>query len=107
MKVYKNGEMLFDNCKVAKTFVQKLRGKFLINNPLLLLKCNAVHTIFMSDKLDIIFLNKNNKVIKFYEGVSPRCIIFPVFGAESALELNAGNLKSAKIKLGDILNFEE
>ena len=107
MKVFKNGELLFDNCKVAKTFWQKLRGKFLINNPLLILNCNSVHTIFMRNKLDVIFLDKNNKVIKIYENLSPRCVIFPVFNAKKALELNAGNLKSAKICLGNILVFEE
>ena len=51
MKILKDDRVIVEDCVVAKTFLQKLRGKFLIKKPLLLLNCNAIHTIFMRKKL--------------------------------------------------------
>ena len=107
MKIFKDKEIIVDNCAVAKSFLQKLFGKVFVNKTLIIENCNSVHTIFMRKKIDIIFLDKNNKIIKIYENVSPRCIIFPIFNAKTAIEFDAGFVKSAKIKSGDILNFEE
>ena len=107
MKILLNNEILVEDCITAKTFWQKLRGKLLISKPLVLENCNSVHTIFMRKKLDILFLDKSNKVIKIYENVPPRCIIFPVLNAKKAIEFDADFVKNAKIKKGDSLIFEE
>ena len=106
MKILKDKEIIADNCFIAKTFWQKLRGKFCVKEPVIIENCNSIHTIFMNKKLDIIFLNQNNQIIKIYENFSPRCIIFPILGAVRVIEFDAGFVKSAKIKAGDILNFE-
>ncbi len=107
MKIICKNEIIAEDCSVASNFWQKLRGKLFIRKPLILKNCNSIHTIFMRKKLDVIFLDKNNKIIKIYENVSPRCIIFPIINAKTAIEFDAGFIKSAKIKSGDILNFEE
>ena len=107
MKILKDDRVIVEDCVVAKTFFQKLRGKFLIKKPLLLLDCNAIHTIFMRKKIDVVFLNKENKIIKIYENLLPRCILFPVFNAKNVLEFDAGFIKNAKLELGNIITFKE
>ena len=107
MKIIFNGKILDSNCYVAKNFFQKLIGKFMRSSNVFLRQCNSIHTIFMSEPIDVIFLNDENKIIKIIECLPPRCIIFPVKNAENIIEFNAGFIKSAKINLGDILLLEE
>jgi len=107
MKILKNNNILAENCIIAETFWQKLRGKFQIKQTVLLKNCNAIHTIFLNEKIDAIFLDRTNKIIKIYEYLPPRCIIFPVLNAQNVLETDAGFVKNAKIKIGDMLVFEE
>ena len=107
MKLYKNNELLAENIKIAQTFWQKLRGKFFINEPVFLKNCNSIHTILMRKNIDVVFLNEKNKVIKLYENLLPRCILFPVLNAKNVIEFNAGFIKSARINLGDILEIKE
>jgi len=107
MRIFKNNALLADNIVIANTFWSKFRGKLLINTPLLLNNCNSIHTIFNIKPIDVIFLDKNNKVIKLYEKLPPRCIIFPVFDAQKGLEFDADFIKNAKIKIGEILVLEK
>ena len=107
MKIYKNNEVIDEKVKIAETFWQKLRGKFFIKGAVMLKNCNSIHTIFMRKTIDVVFLNSDNKVIKIYENLLPRCILFPVLNAKNVIEFDAGFIKSAKIKTGDILEIKE
>jgi len=55
----------------AKSFKEKLFGlifKRLKNDEIFLIKdCNSVHTFWMFRRIDIIFLDQNNKVISLFK----------------------------------------
>ena len=104
--VLDNDQILCDDCCVANTFFQKLRGKLFIKKPLVLMNCNSIHTIFLRKKIDVVFLDKNNTIIKIYQNLLPRCIIFPIISAKYAIEFDAGFLDNVKIKLGQKILFE-
>lgn len=78
--------------KVAKTFLQRTRG--LIGTRalpkgegLLILKCNMIHTCFMSMTIDATFLDKNNNVVKIVRNIKPwRLFIFGGIKATKVLE---------------------
>ena len=64
------------SAEVAKTFLQRLRG--LIGRKglppgegMLILRCNAIHTCFMSFPIDAYFLDGGNRVIKTVKMVRP------------------------------------
>lgn len=67
--------------------------------------CNSIHTFFMHFSIDVVFLNKEGRVLRILENVKPFRMTRIVFGASSVLELPAGTLKNARIQLGDILKL--
>ena len=107
MNLIRNDEIIDKNCILAKTFLQKLTGKIFTDNTCFLTNCNSIHTIFMDKSIDVAFIDNNGVVVKIIENLPRRSIIFPVKKAKHVIEFNAGFVKSAKINLGDILNFKE
>jgi uncharacterized membrane protein (UPF0127 family) len=83
--------------KVAETFFSKFLGFMLKKNAnyaLLFENCRSIHTFFMRFNLDILFLDKENKVIKVVRNVKPFRVVLPIKNSFSILEIpsNIGNL---------------
>lgn len=62
--------------------------------------CNSIHMWFMRIPLDIVFLDRAQRVVGLFEAVQPWRMIFPVKGAHSALELPVGTIKASQTQLG-------
>ncbi|MCR4881179.1 MAG: DUF192 domain-containing protein [bacterium] len=107
MNAYVNGIKLVSDIKIASRFFEKLRGIFFIDKPVLLTNTNAIHTFFLNKNISAIFIDKNGKILKFCENIKPNRIVFPVKNACKVLEFNASFIKSAKISVGDIIEFSE
>lgn len=89
-------ELLGYKVKVAKTFRERAVG--LIGHDLapgeglLIEKCNAIHTFFMSYPIDAIFLDKNMKVVKTVKNIRPwTFLVFGGFNARCVLEVKSCN----------------
>jgi uncharacterized membrane protein (UPF0127 family) len=85
-------EILKLNIKVvnAETFYQRFVGfmfKKESDYALLLKNCKSIHTFFMRFDLDIIYLDKENKVIQIIKQLKPFNIILPINNACSILEI--------------------
>ena len=78
--------------KVARSFAQRARGligtKDLASDEgMLILKCNAIHTFFMSFPIDATFLDKNDQVVKVVRNIRPwRFFIWGGWRAKKVLE---------------------
>ena len=107
MKIYLNEKLLTDKCRAANSFFEKLFGRIFIHAPLVINNCNSVHTFFMKEKIDVIFLDKDYTIIKLCHSVKPYHIIFPVKNSKYVLESDASFIKNAKINLRDKLVFAE
>lgn len=46
-----------------------------INYGLMFKKCNSIHTFFMKQNIDVIFLDKNNNIIKRYNNITKNKIL--------------------------------
>ncbi len=62
--------------EVARTFFQRLRGligrrSLLPGEGMLILKCNAIHTFFMSFAIDATFLDRDDRVVKTVRNIRP------------------------------------
>ena len=69
-------EILGFRAKVARTFPERARGligtkDLAPSEGLLIEKCNAIHTFFMSFPIDAIFLDGDNHVVKTVRDVRP------------------------------------
>ena len=62
--------------------------------------CPMIHTFFMRFPIDVVFLDRDLRVVRAIEGLGPWHVSPWVLGARSVLELAAGELRGA-VKTGD------
>lgn len=65
--------------------------------------CNSIHMFFMSRKLDVIFLDKENRIVKIFTA-KPWGIYSGGRNALKVLELPEGSLQKSACSVGDILD---
>ena len=93
-KVRKKMKLLYQQkeieLKQCTTFISRLKGfmgKKEIHSALLFNHCNSIHTFFMKTNIAVIFCNKDNQILSYYQNVPPNQIIFPQKGATKTFEL--------------------
>ncbi|MFC4767933.1 DUF192 domain-containing protein [Effusibacillus consociatus] len=95
----------------ADKFVSRFTGlmfrkKLPENKALLLVPCKSIHMFFMRFPIDVMFLDKNNRVVKIVENLRPWSLVPPVRSAHSTLELPVGAIRRHGIQVGDRVGFE-
>jgi uncharacterized membrane protein (UPF0127 family) len=65
-----------------------------------------MHMFFMRFAIDIIFLDKLDRVVRINHGLRPWRVSSMVFGARKALELEAGAAMRSNTTEGDLVLFE-
>lgn len=85
-------EILGVRAKVAKTFAQRAKGLIGVKSlppgeGMLIEKCNAIHTCFMSFPIDATFLDAKGNVLKTIRNIRPwRLFVWGGWRARSVLE---------------------
>ena len=72
---------------------------------LILKPCNSIHTFFMRFAIDVLFVNKDSRVIKAISGIKPFRITYIYYHADFAVELAAGIIQSTSTSLGDLIEY--
>jgi hypothetical protein len=67
--------------------------------------CEAVHTFFMQFPLDLIYLDKKNRIRKVKSNVRPWRLSV-CLSAHSIIELPVGAIRDSQSHSGDIVKFE-
>ncbi len=67
--------------------------------------CKWVHTFGMRFAIDILFLGKDNAVVKAEENIPPNRFSAFAIRAVGALELPAGTVSESDTRAGDIIEF--
>jgi len=113
MKIYNSTQnnLIADDVKVAQSFVTRSVGllskKSISEGEALIIKpCCSIHTFFMKFAIDVLFLNKKNKVVALYENVSPWRILPIHLNSKYVIELLAGQIAVKNICLSDIIRAE-
>lgn len=98
--------------QVEQAFSLMKRMKGLMGRPflpvgagLLLKPCPQIHTCFMRFAIDVLFLDKQGKVVHIIENMPPWRFSPIVARAAQTLELPSGVLQG-QVKVGDQLRFE-
>lgn len=104
--IAKNGKLL--SITVADNFWRRFCGLMLTspqpaNKALLLEPCNSIHMMFMRYSLDIVYLDKQNRVLKIVTNLSPWVGLSCCFKAHKVLEMSAGMAVEYGIKVNDVL----
>ena len=83
------------NVRVARTLFERMRGligtkRLPPGEGMLILKCNAIHTFFMSFAIDATFLDRRDQVVKVVRNIRPwRPFVWGGFRAVKVLETAA------------------
>lgn len=90
---------------VANSFSARLRGLLGSsclpkNKGLLIVPCNSVHMIGMRYAIDVVYFDKDGRIIKIVENVRPWLGCSICLKAESALEIAAGMVKEYGWEIG-------
>lgn len=110
VKIIHNQKTISSNILVAHTPVTRIIGLMFRKGPvdsdgLLLEPCRSIHTFFMRYSLDIVYLSRDNQVIKVIRNLKPWRMTLIYFKAIKTLELPAGKLP-IEVKEGDILEVQ-
>lgn len=105
-----NNAVLADKVRVADTFYKRLVGllnrKSLDKGEALILKpSNAIHTLLMRFSIDVLFLDKNGKVVGLLSSFRPFRFspIYP--GSRLTIELPEDTIKLTQTKSGDVVKL--
>lgn len=92
---------------IAKTFKEKLIGlmnKKNIDYGLLIENCKSIHTFFMLENIDILLLDKDNRVLMINRDIKPnKVLVFKNKKRTNILELPSNS--SLNIKVNDIIDI--
>lgn len=99
------------NSEIAQTWFKRAKGLLgrthLENGQALIIRhCDSVHTFFMKFPIDVIFVDKQNYVLKAIENIKPFRLSPIVFGSNFVIELPIGAIKSSRTQKGDQLRIE-
>lgn len=103
MKIKLNNKDI--NIILANNFLIRLKGltfKKNINYGLYFKKCNSIHTFFMKDEIDIIMLDKNNKILFLYPNFKKNKILIKK-EVYNIIELPKNSINS--LKVNDYINL--
>ncbi len=94
--------------RLANTFLTRLRGlmfrrRLAPEEGLWLRPCQGVHTFWMLFPIDVIFLDRELRIVKLVENLRPFRLTRPHLAAHSVLELNPYTISRFGLKVGDQL----
>ncbi|MEX1308046.1 MAG: DUF192 domain-containing protein [Eubacteriales bacterium] len=103
--------MVYNRVRKAVSFYKRFKGlmwekQLEMDEGLWIARCNQVHMFNMRFPLDIIYLDKQFRVVKI-ETLRPRQVGKLVRGARSVLEVTAGSATANGIVPGDYLELKE
>ena len=92
---------------IAESFKDKLFGlmnKKNIYYGLLIKNCKSIHTFFMLEPIDVLLLDKDNKILSIKRNVTPnKIVIFSNKKRTNILELPSNS--SLNLKVNDVIDF--
>ena len=95
----------FLEVKIANTFLTRLAGlmfqkKLPQGTGLLLVPCNSVHMCFMRFAIDVVYLDKEYKIIEIVKNLKPWIGLSLYSPAWATLEMTAGEAERCGLKVG-------
>ncbi len=100
--------VLISDLKVADQFWSRTKGLLGTKDlspeqGLWIHRCNSIHTFFMNYSIDCVFVDKNLVIKSLVKDVKPGRMLWPIWGADSVVELKSGQIEKLGFKMGDQL----
>lgn len=101
--------VILSNLEIAVTFMSRLKGllgreTLDASSGLLINPCNSIHCFFMKFPIDVVFVDKDDRVCHIITAMKPGKVSPIVGKAKYVIEGNA-NAFTGKLNIGDIVNI--
>ncbi|RLL47153.1 DUF192 domain-containing protein [Oceanobacillus piezotolerans] len=98
-------EVIAEHVKGAYTFWSRFKGLMLTesmpeNAALHISPCTAIHTFFMKYSIDILYLDKEKKIVGIEKDLEPGKVGKKWMNAKSVIELPAGTMDKTSTVMG-------
>jgi uncharacterized membrane protein (UPF0127 family) len=108
MKIFAGEKIIADDVQIAESMLLRFKGFMLrsyigAGEGLLIPRCNWIHTLFMMQEIDAVYLNSESIIVDLQSNIKPWRICRPRFKAKSTLELCSGAIRSKSLKVGEVL----
>jgi len=105
-----SGKELARKLFVAATVLSRAKGllgreSLLEGEGLLIRPCKGIHTFFMKFPIDVVFLDKNNRILETVANIPPHRMTKVLLLATSAIELPAGTVLASESAVGNEVAF--
>jgi len=92
--------------EVAQNPAERMKGllgrkDFPQGQALVITNCQSIHMFFMNFPIDVIFCDKQNKVVGLCENIQPFALSPIFFKASYAIELPTGTISATQTQVGD------
>jgi uncharacterized protein len=109
-RIHRQGEVLALDLNVTTSMFDRLKGwmgrsPIAERDALLIRPCNSIHTWFMRESIDVVFLDRTHHVLAIHHDVRPGTLRAH-WRASAALELRAGRSASLGLQPGEPLRIE-
>lgn len=106
-----DGSPVCERCLVADSPLARMRGllgrrELPAEEGVLLRPAGSIHTLFMRFAIDVVFLDRDGRVLRVAESVAPWRFA-AARGTRSVLELRAGEAAKRGVSAGDVLFVDE
>lgn len=112
LKLYhrSTGVCLAENLILANTALTRLRGllgraSLAPQEALWLRPCNSVHTWWMRFAIDVIFLDRELRIVRLIENLRPFRLTRPSWQAASVVEMTAHSITRLNLQVGEQLRI--
>jgi len=100
-----------ENAVMADTFMSRMVGLLKHNSlaegeGLWITQCNSIHMFFMRFAIDVIFVDKSNRVVGVVENILPNRLSRIYWKAKAAIEVPVGVISKSKTQVGDQINLQ-
>jgi uncharacterized membrane protein (UPF0127 family) len=103
--------LLAENAVLADTLLKRTKGllgtaDFKPGEAMVITSCNSIHTFFMHFPIDVLFVDKNYRIIKVLSSLKPFRISPLYFNANFVVELPTGTTVATSTTQGDCISLE-
>ena len=103
------GKVITERARFARSFFKRMfgymfRARIEADDALIFYSAPSMHMFFMRFPLDIVFLDKSNKVIRIFKSIGPWRLA-NCFQSKVTIEFSADVTTKIPIELGDILDI--
>lgn len=105
-------QVLAERCEVARSFLARGRGligrdTLAAGEGLLIRPCSSVHSFFMRFPIDVVFVDRHDRVVGLTEAMPPNRPYAGAWRARYVVELPSGTIAATGTRVGDVLHVEE